>query len=404
MSALQTTVLILLGGLAQTAAQDDNRELCGKPGQGRPKRYCVAPATCNTATNRCQCPAGQYGHGLLDCIDNGFYNCLITKDPKIKLFPNSTSSLCLPCRHNLAKFVVPVNESNKFCQFRVYGYSELVDFGRHFENELEIEFSVGTVEPGQKFMAERTIFFRIDGTNHHRTTDAHGWGATGNKWFSVMWKEENFTRGFGETTIVITNDDYERLTWSVPECGTRIRFRAFNPDEQPQRKVPGISIVAPPNAAFNESSCKLPHALCDTPFHDEGTLDDAARALGLTPMEYLFYVSLKNAPDQTRGPYKFECILVCNLFKYKCTEQERIDAVKTCKSLVCNAATASCLLNSPSHYNPMDFLQKCVQCVCTQDCNACNVVRQAVTPKCHVVQALKDKLLDCSTKPLQYGG
>ncbi|XP_076441066.1 uncharacterized protein LOC143280319 [Babylonia areolata] len=366
-------------------------------------RYCVSPAVCNKATKSCVCPVGTFGNGLIDCVDNGFSNCVIVEDPKITQFPGSNGALYLPCRKRLAKFVVGVADSDLLCRFTVFGLSELASGGRVFENEVEVELSLGRLAPvaGQtqgKFVAVSTIYFRINEEDGVLWTIAEtGWLSNGMDWAETPWQDD-VTVAFGNVTIVVTFDSDNVMSWRVPACDVTFKFRPVARRENPQTRVPGISITAPPRASFSDAQCQFPNVLCATPDDDENFLEQAATSLGLTVNQYLMYASLRYAPKQTRGSYKFECYLVCNLFKTKCSPDRQLQAIRICASLLTKRRTLTCIQQLQTSYNAMDLFEKCVHFVCRNEYYACQSLLK-FTKRCP--KAMKLKNLDCGPHPFR---
>ena len=57
---------------------------------------------------------------------------------------------------------MPIDEANEtFCQFKVFGTSEFVDKKLFYENELDIELSIGRLGASDRFEQEAVICFRI---------------------------------------------------------------------------------------------------------------------------------------------------------------------------------------------------------------------------------------------------
>ncbi|KAL8584322.1 hypothetical protein ACOMHN_014741 [Nucella lapillus] len=367
-------------------------------------RFCIANATCDTVNKRCVCPPGTFGNGLIDCVDNDFDNCLVSEDPKITQFPGSKGALFLPCRKRLAKFLVQVEGTDLYCRFIIYGTSELASMGRVFENEVEIHFSVGRLEADDDedsdettFVADSSIYFRVneeDGVRY--TTSDRGWLANGNAWTRSPWQED-VTISFADVTIDVTFNSDNIMTWRVAACDTTVKFRPYVRREKPQTRVPGICINAPPRALFEDSSCRFPNVLCAAPDDDPSFLQQAAEGLGLTVDQYLMYASLRYAPKQTRGKFKFECYLICNMFKTKCSRADQILAIQICSSLVSNRGTLSCIQDIQTEYNVMDLFQKCVQFACLKDFYSCKAIFK-FTKRCPKAMNLKN--LDCGPAPL----
>ncbi|XP_076462456.1 uncharacterized protein LOC143294835 [Babylonia areolata] len=366
----------------------------------RAGRFCVWAAKCDEIRQKCVCPHGFKGDGLLDCVDKDYGHCEITRDPRIMQFSRSRGSLYLPCRHNLAKFLV--GNAHKAMQFHVFGTSELVSFGRYFENEVEVQLVLGKVlfQGGQEVFVEEeeegnAIYFRINENGTSRTTDENGWLANGADWVHTPWGHD-LDLDFAGVLVTVTFDEDNIMTLAVAEFDTRVKFRPYTRGERPQKRIPGVSITSPPFASFADPKCQFPHVLCATPDDARNHMKAPAKSLGLSINQYLMYVMLKNAPQQLRGPYKVQCSLVCSLFKTKCPEERRALAVKTCFPLLSRAKLLACVLAIPTRYTPMDLFQMCVHHVCQRHYSSCESVHK-FTKSCPRPKALRK--MDCGPPP-----
>ncbi|KAK7503926.1 hypothetical protein BaRGS_00004658, partial [Batillaria attramentaria] len=179
------------------------------------------------------------------------------------------------------------------CLFDVLATNTLVSWGRYFEDSVHITLSVGRLSSSTgRFYASHA------GTKQYRLTRDAYFMHNGRYWQRKPWGQSSNVL-FEGLRILVNFDHNENFTiYSVPNCGVRIKFRPYVPDQRPQTLLPGISIQAPRSVQFRDRLSSFPASLCGD-LDDSTDLNQVAETMGLRgPVQLYIWALLLSGPAQ----------------------------------------------------------------------------------------------------------
>ncbi|XP_076462586.1 uncharacterized protein LOC143294951 [Babylonia areolata] len=331
-------------------------------------RHCLTDIPC--IKEKCVCPEGFKGNGEFECIENANFLCVVSADPHVFAFGGARSDVDLPCRYRLTRFVTDHRTAatpHAYCSVEVYATNEL-NLGQYYVRSVHI--SLGITDSGQqvheqfeikKFgVSDDQIFQFLSNVNKTRTL----WGFSlhetinGVDVFPTFDKDNNFA-----------------VLW-VPECGTRIKYRAYDRTRHRQPLLPGVSIMAPSDMSFVTGYGHYPHSLCGTDKDDRQLYNRRAKELGLRNRDeaVIFDILSEMAPQQG-NPKELECVAAMQAFK---NSQNKVADVRFCAPILTNTKTRKCVVKGGPQ--PIEAFTICLnfrQFGLPADCNALNDIRAA---------------------------
>ncbi|KAL8598330.1 hypothetical protein ACOMHN_047651 [Nucella lapillus] len=233
--------------------------------------------------------------------------CLIRADPHALTYGKAKGTICFPCRYRVAKFQVPIesNGPNFGCSFEIFAFNVISQSGKYFAAGVEISLKVGAFN-GPTF-AREVLNFEI---NHA--------GAVSSDGSSVSWGDSAHMTRRSVTITCRFEVDQNYAIFTIPDCGTTVRFRPYRESDEPgvQVRMPGIAIISPKRAIFGSDSQR-----------------DQTRLL------------LPNAAECNRAIQAFQ----------KCSVDQRSDAIRFCRKIMSSRKIIRCLR--------MDVLETFIFCL-----------------------------------------
>ncbi|XP_070183019.1 uncharacterized protein [Littorina saxatilis] len=161
----------------------------------------------------------------------------------------------------------------------------------------------------------------------------------------------------------------------VPDCDTRIKFRAQDSAHNNQKLLPGVSIVVYDTAEFIPQMGDYPNSLCGRSQDSPSLYKDHARREGLgdTATSVLDAILDQQSP-QFDNPAAAQCQEAMSLYA---ASRDRKSDLKACEFLMTRKVTRRCLVNKG--LEPLDVFNACLKLRQTSDdVTACSTIGRAV--------------------------
>nr|QIQ54699.1 capsule gland specific secretory protein [Reishia bronni] len=336
---------------ASTSHHSHHKHTRGESGKActRIHRQCLKGVQC--VHKECVCPSGTKGNGLIECVNKDDLLCMVTADPHLNNYQHAHVDVDLPCRYRLTRYVTSHRHAatpHAFCSVEVYATNEL-NLAQYYVRSVHI--SLGITDSGKqvhdqfevkKFgVSDDQIFKFLANITQTRTV----WG------FSLHEKIN------GVDVYPTFDVDNNFAVLAVPECGTKVKYRAYDRSRHRQPQLPGVTIRAPSDIKFVKNYGFYPHSLCGTNEDDAHLYDRRAEELGLKHRNLaVIFDILHEAPPQHANPKGQECENAFEIFK---TSKNKVADLNFCGDILTNARTRKCIVHAKA--DPITVFNKCLQ-------------------------------------------
>ncbi|XP_076440376.1 uncharacterized protein LOC143279925 [Babylonia areolata] len=333
-------------------------------------RRCLKGVSC--VDHHCVCPPGSHGLGTIECVPEGNFLCTVSADPHVKSYGNAHVDIDLPCRYRLTRFVtshralqfplghcaVEVAATNElhrgfYYVHSVHIYIGLVDSGTQYKDVVEVR-KYGTTD--------KKIYTYLADMDHTRIV----WGTSAHETIQGLDLYPTFD----------TDNNFAML--SVPQCDTRVKFRAFRNDTRRQVLMPGISIMAPSDSFFVDGYGTYPYSVCGSTTDTNKLYSDRANELGLHSKALAAIYDILETPlPQIHTPMQAECDAAIAAFSQS---TNKVDDLNFCGKILTDAKNRKCVLAMAGGiYQPIHIFNACLRYMKTAVLEDCQLVESAAT-------------------------
>ncbi|XP_070196045.1 uncharacterized protein [Littorina saxatilis] len=325
-------------------------------------RRCLTGIDC--VDKECVCPPGQKGNGEIECVDNENFLCTVSADPHLHSYGLSRTDVDLPCRYRLTRYLTEhrtAATSESRCTVEVYVTNEL-NMGQYYVRSVSISLSA-----------------QDSGEQVHHEFEVRKFGVSEDQIFNYQSNVTRTQSVWGSATHETVNGvdvyptfDEENnfaVLW-VPECATRIKYRAYDRSQHRQHQLPGISIMAPPDSKFLPTFGNYPHSLCGTFTDNETLYADRATGLGLFNKDLgVIYDILTEKASQNDNPARQNCETAMDTFE---TSADKTRDLNACGDILIRRKVRKCTVDDKG-VQPIEAFISCLKykqsTASTSDCS-----------------------------------